>query len=103
MKNDQFFIVGDKVMRVTPNSVPGNFPYDGLIPRMGVVYCIEDFWEGPEFNVVMLVGFGGFKYDLRNRPVGWRAIHFRKVEEIRLCHEAVIYHNANAPKPIITP
>lgn len=103
MKDDQFFIAGDKVMRVTPNACPGNVPYDGPPPRMGVIYCIEDFWEGPQFNVVMLVGFGGFRYDEIGRPVGWRATHFRKVEEIRLCHEAVSYRNTTVPKPLTMP
>ena len=97
--NDQYFQPGDKVMRVEPEAKPGTYPYDGLPPKMGVVYCVSDFWEGPEFNVVMLTGFGGFRYDERGRPVGWRAIYFRKVEEIKICLQAVAKVENNVETP----
>ncbi len=86
---DQWFKPGDKVMRV--GSVSGNaFRYDGPKPKFGAVYCVEDFYEGPSFNAVMLVGFGGWRFRPGNPyPIGWRAINFRKVEEIKLCIEAV--------------
>lgn len=67
---------------------------------MGIVYCVEDFWEGPCFNVVMLVGFGGFRHDSLGRPVGWKATYFRKVEEIRLCAAAIAYSKQPVPTEV---
>ncbi len=99
-KSDQYFEVGDKVMRVEPRSMPGTYPHEGPFPKMGVVYCISDFWEGPEFNVVMLVGFGGFRYDALNRPIGWRAVYFRKVEEIKICLQAVAKIETKKPQEV---
>ena len=75
-------------MRVEPRSIPGTMACDSGTPQMGVVYCVEDFWEGPQFNVVMLVGFGGWRYQC-GMPTGWRATYFRKIEEIKLCIAAV--------------
>lgn len=86
-------------MRVHPRKEPGTAEYHGPLPKMGVVYCIEDFWQGPQFNVVMLVGFGGFKADHLGRPIGWRASYFRKVDEIKLCVAAVKY--ADKPSEIV--
>lgn len=86
--DDIYFKPGDKVMRVYPGREHG-IPATHGYPVMGSVYRVEDFYEGPDFNAVMLVGFGGFKYDAFGQPIGWRAKHFRKVEEIRLCVAAV--------------
>lgn len=67
---------------------------------MGIVYCVEDFYEGRQFNVVMLVGFGGWRYDPRDgTPVGWPAKGFRRVEEIRLCVEAVTHSKKQIHQP----
>lgn len=91
MRNsDQWFQPGDKVMRVgsecrRDHAIPA--PPSGW-PEWGQVYCVEDFWEGPQFNVVMLVGFGGWVV-INGMNVGWRAVNFRKVEEIKLCVAAV--------------
>ncbi len=96
--NDQWFEPGDKVMRVATSSeavgdIRGHWWYEKddapkSGPQFGRVYCVEDFWEGPRFNVVMLVGFGGWRYH-GSFKVGWAASCFRKVEEIKLCVEAV--------------
>lgn len=87
--NDQWFQPGDKVMRVVGNGRPG-IHCDAGSPQMGQVYCVEAFYEGPKFNAVMLVGFGGWRYVAGNPyPIGWRASFFRKVDEIRLCCKAV--------------
>jgi hypothetical protein len=89
-KNDIYFEPGDKVMRVASECRhTGRKSNTGKAPEFGKVYCVEDFYEGSEFNVVMLVGFGGWVYDSRGRPVGWRAINFRKVDEIKICLRAV--------------
>lgn len=91
MRNDdQWFRVGDKVMRVGSHRPDGNLltNYTGGIPQYGQIYCVEDFWEGPQFNVVMLVGFGGWRIDPWGRKVGWCATAFRKIDEIKLCIEA---------------
>lgn len=105
MRDDQYFKPGDKVMRVGDR--PANtIPYKGndmpkSSPQYGRVYCVEDFLEGPQFNTVMLVGFGGWRY-WHGMKVGWPAIAFRKVEEIQLCVRAVKdmhepNHKANTP------
>jgi len=82
------FEPGDKVMRVGGNR-PGArlFKYHGKAPSFGRVYRVEDFWEGPHYNVVMLVGFGGWRYS-GEMKIGWYAGAFRKVEEIQLCVKA---------------
>lgn len=89
MNNDRMvFSPGDKVMRVS-NSRSQHANYIPA-PRVafGVVYCVEDFWAGPQFNVITIVGFGGWRY--RNgKKVGYYAGGFRKVEEIRLCVAAL--------------
>lgn len=88
--DDIYFKIGDKVMRVNPNHAYGEVKCAHGYPVMGQVYCVSDFWEGPTFNVVMLVGFGGFTIAPNGYyPMGWRATYFRKVEEIRLCLNAV--------------
>jgi hypothetical protein len=95
--SDQVFQPGDKVMRVSGNRPDGVvMKYERTCPQYGQVYCVEDFWRGPRFNVVMLVGFGGWRYDSHGRKVGWVASAFRKVEEIKLCVEAV----RKVPKPL---
>jgi hypothetical protein len=84
------FAPGDKVVRVGFNRHPNakRFPGDfGKDVAFGVVYCVEDFWEGPLFNVIMLVGFGGWRYH-HNQKVGYPASAFRKVEEIQICVKA---------------
>ena len=90
MRTDQWFEPGDKVMRVSGNPEGGSiYKTDRRKPRYGEVLCVEDFYEGPQFNAVMFVGFGGWAYDGLGRPIGWRASCFRKVDEIKLCVEAV--------------
>jgi hypothetical protein len=89
--NDQYFVPGDKVMRVSCGDFKG-VDYAGKykIPGYGETFCVEDFWEGPCFNVIMLVGFGGWRYNpLDGTPVGWQSSAFRKVEEIKLCLSAL--------------
>lgn len=79
-------------MRVEPGNAvePRSRSNPNGCPLMGQVYCVEDFWEGPQFNVVMLVGFGGWQYSERNgMKIGWRAVYFRKVDEIALCVRAL--------------
>lgn len=86
MSNDRMvFSPGDKVMRVGNGRTDRAVPCYGPYPKYGVVYCVEDFWEGPEFNVIMLVGLGGWQYSQCGMKLGWYAGAFRKVEEIRLC------------------
>lgn len=89
--NDQYFKPGDKVMRVGCGDYQGHaFTCDVTTPQYGVVYCVEDFYEGPQFNAVMLVGFGGWRRKPGNPyPIGWEAKAFRMVEEIKLCVKAV--------------
>jgi len=90
MSNDQWFQPGDKVMRVAGNTKNGSiYPTNRRKPRYGEILCVEDFWEGPNYNVVMFVGFGGWAYDHRGWKVGWPASAFRKVDEIKLIVEAV--------------
>lgn len=84
------FAPGDKVVRVgfTPHPKTKTFPGDcGPDVAFGVVHCVEDFWEGPHFNVIMLVGFGGWR-SWRNQKIGYPVAAFRKVEEIQLCVNA---------------
>lgn len=58
-------------------------------PTFGVVYCVEDFYVGPVRNIVMLVGFGGWRRQQGYpHPIGWPAKAFRKVDEIKLCVRA---------------
>jgi hypothetical protein len=87
--NDQYFQPGDKVMRVGDNTPGARLAHElapppDARPKYGVVYCVEDFWEGPQRNVVMLVGFGGWTY-CDGFKAGWPAASFRKVEEIKIC------------------
>ncbi len=86
--DDQYFQPGDKVMRVSSPVASGYTRPDNYgmkdMPEYGIVYCVEDFWEGPQFNVIMLVGVGGWRYH-GGMKVGWQARRFRKVEEIKLC------------------
>ena len=94
--DDIYFKPGDKVMRVGSSyRVEYSMRCESGIPQFGNVYCVESFWEGPQFNVVMLVGFGGWRYSPNGDPVGWRAINFRSVEEIKTCLKAV--QNAETP------
>jgi hypothetical protein len=91
--NDQFFQPGDKVMRVSAGE---GTPSTGGIqmeswPQYGVVYCVEDFYAGPRFNAVMLVGFSGWRYHTNGTKIGWAARAFRKVEEIKLCVAAAAH------------
>lgn len=87
--DDQWFQPGDKIMLVSHKTY-GEVAkdYKGAKPKMGVIYCVEDFFEGPQFNVVMLVGFGGWHWE-GNYKCGWFAGNFRKVEEIKLCVQAL--------------
>jgi len=87
--DDVWFKPGDKVMRVRIEPVTSGLNYDGPPIKLNTVYCVEDFWEGPSFNVVMLVGCGGWHtHPTNGSKVGWRASHFRKVEEIAICIRA---------------
>lgn len=89
-KDDQWFSPGDKVMRVAGNTSGRpliNEPH-GNGPKYGVVYCVEDFIEYSNCNVVMIVGFGGWRTSINGLRTGWPAASFRRVEEIRLCVEA---------------
>lgn len=99
--DDFYFKAGDKVMRVC--TIVGrnqNISRVNLI-KHGQIYCVEDFWEGPEFNVVMLVGCGGWGYDEIGRLVGWRAACFRRVDEIKLCVAAA--QRLAAPQEVTHP
>lgn len=88
--NDQWFVPGDKVMRVSGNPAGAAiYPTNRRKPKYGEILCVEDFWEGPEYNVVMFVGFGGWAYTKNGGKIGWRASCFRKVDEIKLIVEAV--------------
>lgn len=93
MNNDRIvFSPGDKIMRVGGASGKRQAifsDYQGPYPKFGVVYCVEDFWKGPRFNVIMIVGFGGWRYSRNGMKIGWYAGAFRKVEEIRLCVAAL--------------
>ena len=96
--DDQWFKPGDKVMRVSVAPVK---PRKAVVcekpVELGTVYCVSDFYEGPEFNAVMLVGFGGFRRVRGNPyPVGFEARAFRKVEEIKICVAAA--NHAKAPQ-----
>jgi len=86
-------------MRVEPKAQPGT--YMGQTPnvKIGVVYCIESFYEGPQFNAVMLVGMGGWRYGDSGLPIGWRATYFRKVDEIKLCIAAVNHSQKEIEQP----
>lgn len=86
---DQYFSPGDKVVRISGNVGPNIYRGKDrpASPIYGKVYCVEDFWQGPCHNVVMLVGFGGWRYS-NGMKVGWPANCFRKVEEVRLCVNA---------------
>lgn len=88
MKDDLWFSPGDKVMLVSSAPRSEVLKCDVAIPQYGVVYCVEDFWEGPQFNVIMLVGFGGWRHH-NGMKVGWDACSFRKLEEIKLIMRAV--------------
>ncbi len=101
--NDVYFQAGDKVMRVGSEYAKARVyrGYQGSSPQFGTVYCVEGFYEGPDFNVVMLVGFGVWHYDSIGRPIGWRAVNFRKVDEIKLCIAAV--KKTSAPVSIPQP
>lgn len=102
MRNDVYFSPGDKVMRVSSESGPITVECRNGSPQFGVVYCVEDFYEGPQFNVVMLVGFGGWVWvPGYKHPAGWRATAFRKVEEIKLCVEAIKRTEAPVAQPSI--
>lgn len=100
MQNDQWFLPGDKVMRVSSGSALGTAVEHppSHHPQYGVVYCVEDCWAGPLFNAVMLVGFGGWQYQ-NGMKAGWQACAFRKVEEIKLCVMAISH--AKAPMEIL--
>jgi hypothetical protein len=93
MKHDQWFEPGDKVMRVGSNPdnatfIPKNKSEGIITPAYNKVLCVEDFWEGPQYNVVIFVGGGGWRY-ANGMKVGWPASAFRKVQEIKLCLKAV--------------
>jgi hypothetical protein len=101
MERGPLFKAGDKVMRVgaavpghalVPKAKMGGRP----IPEFGVVYCVEDSFEGPQWNAVVFVGGGGWLHapELTPYPIGWPAAAFRKVEEIKLCVAAVNYSKA---------
>lgn len=91
--NDQYFKPGDKVMVVNGNT--GNYEKSdapSVSPKKGIIYCVEDFQEYTKkdwHNVVILVGFGGWRYDDYGHKVGWPAKCFRKVEEIKLCINSI--------------
>jgi hypothetical protein len=96
VNNDQWFQPGDKVIRVASICHNPGRRHPGGAPQFGKVYVIRDCWTCEHgYNRVSVVGFsegtnsGGFR-------AGWVATNFRKVEEIRLCIEAV--KKAKAPK-----
>jgi hypothetical protein len=85
--NDQIFQVGDKVMKVCGHNVPGRKV--SIEVPWGVVLCVEDTkileHGGQGIHLV------GFQNTMNRRgQIRWfRSYCFRKVEEIRLCVEAV--------------
>lgn len=96
---EQWFQPGDKVMRVTGNRPDGfilKAPVDP--PEYGKVYCVADFYEGPLFNAVILVGGCDWHYHF-GRKVGWPASAFRKVDEIRRCVDALSHSEEVNMKP----
>lgn len=95
------FAPGDKVMRVGGCRGGANvrrIKYNGAVPQYGVVYCVEDIYEGPLFNVIMLVGFH-WHYKRNGQKCGWYAGAFRKVEEIQLCVQAANRAKAKELQP----
>lgn len=86
---DQWFSPGDKVMEVDveaamEKAVPGYRDIKNYADtKPGLVYCVERFEEETDWwNGVWLVG-------VDCGPDGLYAAEFRRVEEIRICANAV--------------
>lgn len=77
--NDQWFEPGDKVMRVRDSSAPEGNPHTPF----GKVFCVEKCWALHGHNVMTLVGIDPSPYKRYSTE------KFRKVEEIRLCVDAL--------------
>lgn len=98
LPNDQYFNPGDKVMRVSRGNPfrPGFFiqaPKDAL---EGVVYCVSACWKSKQaWNLVDFVGFPP-ELDSNGNQRGFIAANFRRVEEIKLCVNAV--HTTKQPQ-----
>jgi hypothetical protein len=95
MKNDQYFEVGDKVMRVARIQVRPDQAIGIDDPEYGLVYCVTQIWRGRRgWNLIKLAG-------MRNSSErhGYLAINFRRVEEIQLCVSAAKHVN----KPELEP
>ena len=83
--NDQWFEPGQKVMRVAVDRpIPSMKNWDERV-GFGEVFCVSIFLEDKGFNWIELVGFDDI----------YLASNFRKVEEIKLCVEAL--KKAKAP------
>lgn len=87
--NDQWFEPGQKVMRVSDNLASDctklGLPYDS--PEFGEVLCVTECWSAWDINHVSFVGYPA-TYDL-GQKIGFWTNNFRKVEEIKLCVEAL--------------
>lgn len=89
-RNDQWFEPGEKVIMVS-DTIEDGIQYDeASSPEIGPTYCVSNFWTDPDGdNWIQLVGF---KYEPASAyfyEQGELARDFRKVEEIKLCVEAV--------------
>ena len=89
---DQIFQPGDKVMRVAYSREIGLTSFNphpsGATPK-GVVFCVEECWKPPAAPC-HAASFVGIANSIGpNGRRGWPTPCFRKVDEIRLCIEAV--------------
>ena len=92
--NDQVFQPGDKVMLVAREMSPGaesHGPHPNGSIEYSRVYCVTHCWWSPAFSEhrCALVGYPPGPINPDGTPIGFRTANFRKVEEIKLCVEAV--------------
>lgn len=91
MQNDQWFSPGDKVMRVSRGN-PFRLGFFAPAPKdavEGEVYCVSACWQSDHgWNLVTFVGFPREFY-ANGVEKGFLAINFRRVEEIKLCINAI--------------
>jgi hypothetical protein len=101
--SDQIFQPGDKVMLVQGSEGLANVKARPDYPKVekGVVYCVDFcfYYEYTKRHRVGLIGWPRL-YNLSGVLRGFPACCFRKVEEIRLCIDAVKKVEAPAPKEV---